>query len=98
MRNSFAIVAVFTLMFVLFRVAGFVVFENLEVRLATSAFFVLGGYLMAVMFGLATRVMEKRLAEIEVVNKEKQKTSDILEAVMLELRSAIDTKSHPMRH
>lgn len=96
-RNAFTVVSGFTILFVVFRIAGFVMFEYLEIRLATSAFFVLGGYLMAIMFGLATRVMEKRLAEMKRVDTEKQKTSDILEAVMIELRSAITDKSHSAR-
>ncbi|MGE3467508.1 MAG: hypothetical protein AB7J13_11310 [Pyrinomonadaceae bacterium] len=89
MRNAFLLASVIAIGFVALRTVAFFLYpDDLMLRLSTAVFYVAGSYLMITMFFVATRVMERRMAEERAkVPDECKKSSDIIEAVISEMRS-----------
>lgn len=88
-RNAFLVASVTAIGFVVFRAVAFFLYpQDLTMRLATAVYYVAGGYLMLGLFVMATRVMERRMAEERARTPDEfKRSSDIIEAVIAEMRS-----------
>lgn len=93
MRNAFLTASGIAIGFVVLRLIAFFVYpDDLTLRLSTAAFYVGGSYLMIGMFFMATRVMERRMEEERVkALADHKKSSDIIEALVMEMRSYVKT-------
>lgn len=91
-RNSFLVASMAAFVFAASRIAAFVFTENLEIRFLTSVYFVAGSYLIIGMFGVATRIMERRIKEARVQGMERARTSDLLGILIEELKAELKTK------
>lgn len=93
MRNVFMTASAIAIGFVALRSIAFLIYpDDLTLRLSTAAFYVAGSYLMIGMFFMATRVMERRMEEERVkALADHKKSSDIIEALVMEMRSYVKT-------
>lgn len=86
-RNMLLLVAFNALAFGLARVSSTFFLDSLLIRFMTAVYVIASGYLTTMLFWILTDLIERRLARQERVGRKEEKTSDIIRAIIDELRA-----------
>lgn len=89
-KYCFLIASVLSFAFVILRMTGFLLNDDLYLRMISMWVFLGGSYYTAIMFTLSTKVVKRRVRADEMVRVENVvKTSDLLCAVSCELKEIV---------